>query len=47
MLGFNFFKLNMNMFNNDYSNSYRILPDYLTGTSFITYRKERKQQLIN
>lgn len=46
MAGFNLFNLNMNMFNTDYANSYKIVPDYLTGTSFVTYRKERKQHLF-
>jgi len=45
MAGFKLFNLNMNMFNNDYSHSFRILPDYLTGTTFVSYRKERKQAL--
>ena len=37
--------LNMSMFNNDYSANYKILPDYITGTSFVSYRKQRKQFL--
>ena len=30
----------------DYSNGFRVLPDYLTGTVFVAYRKERKNFLL-
>jgi hypothetical protein len=30
----------------DYSNGFRILPDYMTGSVFIGYRKERKQFIL-
>ena len=43
MLISNFFNVNFNTYNNDYSNSFRVIPDYITGNSFVGYRKTRKQ----
>ena len=43
MLISNFFNINLNTNNNDYSNSYKVIPDYITGNSFVAYRKTRKQ----
>ena len=43
MLMANLFNVNLNMFNNDYTNSYKVIPDYITGNSFVAYRKQRKQ----
>lgn len=43
---FNFFNIDYRRYSSDYSNGFRVLPDYMTGTTLTTYRKERKDLII-
>lgn len=46
MLFANLFNIDYRSFNYDYSHGFKVLPDYITGTHQITYRKERKQFIL-
>ena len=40
------FNIDLSRRSNDYSHSFKIYPDFLTGTRFVAYRKDRKQFII-
>lgn len=38
--------INHRFFSTDYSVGFRVIPDYITGTNFVAYRKQRKQFIL-
>jgi hypothetical protein len=38
--------INHRLYPTDYSVGFRVVPDYITGSNFVAYRKERKQFII-
>jgi hypothetical protein len=38
--------INHRLFPTDYTVGFRVVPDYITGTNFVAYRKERKQFIL-
>jgi hypothetical protein len=46
LLTMTYFNIDHHMFSNDYSHRFKILPDYITGTVLVTYRKERRQFIL-
>jgi hypothetical protein len=47
LLLFKYLNIDPRLNSHDYLNGFRILPDYITNSVMISYKKERKRLLLN